>query len=160
MKNSVLHKNIKVGSASLRGVQVMSARYGMDLLRGFTSSPFGADDSPHLDIGFPLRYRRSPSRLRAMMPWLVSGWHPYPIAASRNSTSVNPYRFSLKLLPFPSPASSLAPSSSSYPDRHSNGCIVQCPAFSPDPTLSSTPTSSIRQSSDTTDIAFPHHQRF
>jgi len=55
MKNPVL--SAEVGGASLRGSYVMSAsaRYRMDLLPGFTSSPFGAGGPPHLDMDFPLQ---------------------------------------------------------------------------------------------------------
>jgi hypothetical protein len=53
MKNPV--PSAEDASASVRDVHVMSARNGMDLLPGFTSSPFGASGPPHLDIDFLLQ---------------------------------------------------------------------------------------------------------
>jgi hypothetical protein len=51
MQNSVL--SAEAGSASLQGICVMSAKSGLDLLPGFTST-FGAGGPPHLDIDFPV----------------------------------------------------------------------------------------------------------
>jgi hypothetical protein len=51
MQNSVL--SAEACSASPQGTRVMSAKSGLDLLPGFTST-IGAGGPPHLDMDFPV----------------------------------------------------------------------------------------------------------